>query len=571
MFMTDSNITKPAVTFDEAVMLAEGEEQRLNQMPDNAKVTLLAKQPMRQKRAYTREGRNSLTCNFCKKSFHDDTECFLKHPQLRQAYVERREKKRQRLEAKDASQNTPQTTDLGALAYSVPQVSLAHLDPFTNSQLQALSKVYVLDSGATNNTFVSKRRFTNIRPYTGEPVCGLGGVQITPDAIGHYYLPVTVDSKQKAVILRDAYYSPKAGVNLVSASTLQRKNVTMLFHGTGVSASLENRKLFTATLRQALNLIDTWQSDPSGGALLVAHSAEDPSMKLWHERLGHLGYNSLGTLQTMSTGIRPIKATNFCDTCAMSTLHETPHTGTIIKGTYPFESLHIDVTGSFPHPGYDNSSYWLTIVDDFTGYTWAVPLIRKSDTYNALRRILETNEMPERRCRRIRMDLGGENISTETKSMLTDKAIECTLTGAEQHQSNGLVEVTHRILRSRLVATLAQPQLPRKYWPLVLQTVTYLKNISPSRRINKTPYEAWTGTKPDLNHLRVIGSRGHYLLPQQTRRLGHISKLELLGRPCRMVGYQGSRYKIILTDDDKIVITNNAFFNDHAIKHSLKR
>ncbi|KAK7177621.1 hypothetical protein PSPO01_16328 [Paraphaeosphaeria sporulosa] len=41
---------------------------------------------------------------------------------------------------------------------------------------------------------------------------------------------------------------------------------------------------------------------------------------------------------------------------------------------------------------------------------------------------------------------------------------------------------------------------------------------SPSSRLHMTPYQAWHGDKPDLSRLRVIGSRGEYLIPPKQGR-----------------------------------------------------
>lgn len=58
----------------------------------------------------------------------------------------------------------------------------------------------------------------------------------------------------------------------------------------------------------------------------------------------------------------------------------------------------------------------------------------------------------------------------------------------------------------KLHPTLLSAKLDPKWWPEILTTVNYLRNLSPSSVINKTPNEAWYSEKPDLAHLRAIGS-----------------------------------------------------------------
>lgn len=53
----------------------------------------------------------------------------------------------------------------------------------------------------------------------------------------------------------------------------------------------------------------------------------------------------------------------------------------------------------------------------------------------------------------------------------------------------------------KLHPTLLSAHLDKKWWPEILLAVNYLRNLSPSTVIGKTPYEAWYGEKPDLSHI----------------------------------------------------------------------
>jgi hypothetical protein len=51
-------------------------------------------------------------------------------------------------------------------------------------------------------------------------------------------------------------------------------------------------------------------------------------------------------------------------------------------------------------------------------------------------------------------------------------------------------------------------------------TVVYLQNRLPTKSLaNRTPYEAWHGRKPAVNHLCVFGCRA------SVKQLGHVDKL----------------------------------------------
>jgi hypothetical protein len=63
---------------------------------------------------------------------------------------------------------------------------------------------------------------------------------------------------------------------------------------------------------------------------------------------------------------------------------------------------------------------------------------------------------------------------------------------------------------------LAVAKLQHKFWAETLSTAVYLRNRSPSVAVKgKTPFEDWTGQKPNLKHLRVFGCEAYAHLESQ--------------------------------------------------------
>ena len=53
---------------------------------------------------------------------------------------------------------------------------------------------------------------------------------------------------------------------------------------------------------------------------------------------------------------------------------------------------------------------------------------------------------------------------------------------------------------------LADSKLPKRFWAKALFTAVYRRNRSPTRALaGITAYQAWTGEKPCVNHLKVFG------------------------------------------------------------------
>lgn len=152
------------------------------------------------------------------------------------------------------------------------------------------------------------------------------------------------------------------------------------------------------------------------------------------------------------------------------------------------------------------------------------------------------------------------------KFTLFSRAIQAEVTGIDQHQQNGAAERAHKTIYDRVGPTLAHAKLPPKFWPEIARTAAYLSNRSPSSKLQMTPYQAWYGEKPDLSRLRVIGSKGEYLVPPKQRK----KLTEPRTRPCILLGYEGNTNYRILLEDGRIVGTPNAEFQEAPMTPSTQ-
>jgi hypothetical protein len=202
------------------------------------------------------------------------------------------------------------------------------------------------------------------------------------------------------------------------------------------------------------------------------------------------------------------------------------------RGLYPGEFLHMDLCGPFPVHGYKGQRYWLMIVDDFTSKRWVDCMESKPEFLPAVQKWFNAVQLPGRRTRRVRIDQSGEGWSSKaSEAFWLSRAIEVEVTSSDQHEQAGVVEVAHMIGRYRLQPTMHEHNIPPRFWPIVIKAIVYLLNRSPSRRLETTPEEAWTGHVPDLGHLRVLGSNGYQLRKERQRSkiINHTTEVQLLG------------------------------------------
>ena len=80
-------------------------------------------------------------------------------------------------------------------------------------------------------------------------------------------------------------------------------------------------------------------------------------------------------------------------------------------------------------------------------------------------------------------------------------------TGADSPSQNGAVETYNGILAVRTWTLLYGANLPAKYWSAALVHAVYLNNRLVHTVTKKTPFKGFYGHKPDIEYLKMFGSR----------------------------------------------------------------
>ena len=89
---------------------------------------------------------------------------------------------------------------------------------------------------------------------------------------------------------------------------------------------------------------------------------------------------------------------------------------------------------------------------------------------------------------------------------------------------------------SSVRSILSAMHLPKTLWDELIKTVAYLKNRSPG--INGiTAYELSNHVRPNLSHLKVVGSRAWVHIPKEKR-----VKLDVRSWQGIFIGYEGKNH-----------------------------
>jgi transposase InsO family protein len=96
----------------------------------------------------------------------------------------------------------------------------------------------------------------------------------------------------------------------------------------------------------------------------------------------------------------------------------------------------------------------------------------------------------------LRSDRGGEYMSHEFDDHPKSCGIVPQLTPPGMPQRNGVSKRRNRTLLDMVRSMMSRTDLPLSFWGYCLETAAFTLNRVPSKSVEKTPYEMWTG-KPD--------------------------------------------------------------------------
>ena len=228
---------------------------------------------------------------------------------------------------------------------------------------------------------------------------------------------------------------------------------------------------------------------------------------LWHESIGHAYTGSIK--KRLSTwafkGIVEAKERKQpCECCTKGqqtkqTLRTNTHRSRVRCAV-----VHSDVCGPMSVSSFSGCRYFVSFIDEYTGYIVIIPILRKSEVLAQFKRY---HAWLERKfdCTptKIHSDNGGEYVAL--KSYLEEKVIEQSMTPPYSPNLNGMSERANRTIMESARAMLEHSSLPRTFWAEAVIHAARIQNMFFCPRDKTiTSYELMTGNKPDVSYLRVF-------------------------------------------------------------------
>jgi hypothetical protein len=231
------------------------------------------------------------------------------------------------------------------------------------------------------------------------------------------------------------------------------------------------------------------------------------------------------------------------------------------RANQKLELIHADICGPISPKSNNGKRYILCFIDDFSRNSWAFLLATKSEAFiyfKKFKAMVEKETLLHVKC--LRTDRGGEFTSSEFNEFCSQQGIKRQLTTAYTPQQNGVAERKNRTVMNMVRSILSGKGIPKPFWPEAVNWAFYVLNRCPTYALTDiTPHEAWSGTKPSVDHFRVFGCLAHVHVPDVKR-----SKLDNKSFVCALLGMsdESKGYRLFDPLNKKIVVSKDVIFEE---------
>ena len=286
--------------------------------------------------------------------------------------------------------------------------------------------------------------------------------------------------------------------------------------------------------------------------------------KIWHERLGHIGFQLLLKTAKITKGmpdLAGLREADFdCPVCTKAKMVRSPNKGPLEDPPSVLDSIEGDTFEIEPN-AHNRLSTVLLLVDRKSRYRWAflLPNKRGPNLFKTIKSFFKgLRNQYNRYPKRFFFD-GGTEINNSLESWLVAKGIKFVTSSPYVHEQNGLIERSVRVLLERLRATILGADLPQYLWCYILPAVLDLVNNTAVTNKDVTPSQVFfddlnpgNDNVPSIGHYRIIGAPCDALIPPEKRPKSR--KLAAKTQPARLLAVLSLRTFLVWVPAKKQVM-----------------
>ncbi|WVZ08185.1 hypothetical protein V8G54_021531, partial [Vigna mungo] len=250
---------------------------------------------------------------------------------------------------------------------STNQSFLGNISPtFT---FKSFKNKWILDSGATDHISVSLKNFSSYKRIKPIQIALPNGIIVYAEYSG-------IVNLNHKIQLFDVLYVPQFSFNLISIFKLIYSNNCEL------KFSLHGYTIHDIQTKENISIVkligSLYVSDFSSNVPIVCYTNNTINdIGLWHLRLGHPSDIKLHSLK-LKYLFNFHHLTYMCDTCHRAKQKKLPFYDSNSNTMNISYLIHVDIWGPCNILSMRGFKYFLTIVDDFSRYTWLIPIPNKS-------------------------------------------------------------------------------------------------------------------------------------------------------------------------------------------------
>ncbi|CAB4013210.1 Retrovirus-related Pol poly from transposon TNT 1-94 [Paramuricea clavata] len=367
-----------------------------------------------------------------------------------------------------------------------------HTFTFKVSDSSACGKSYsnnlLVDTGATSHIVNDKSKFIifdedfDPNAHIIELADGSKAKVVTGKGVAKVKL-YDVNGSSHDLILNNALYVPSYQQDIFSVNAAIEE---------GASISLDkHNKSFKSSDGAVFNIEQVGRLYYLNG---ISSSKNNAGTILeWHRILGHCNFSDIRKLENVVDGMKITSHKEVeCKTCTQGKMTQSRNRTPDKRTNAPFDLVHSDLAGPIS-PGVEATKQFLADI------------------------------APLGKVKCIRSDNGGEFIGQKFKSLLRENTIKHETCAPYSPHQNGTAERAWLSLFNMARCLLLEAKLPKMLWTYAVMASAYIRNRCFNDRLGKTPYEALTGIKPNLNNMHVFGAVC-YAYVQGSKKLGPRSK-----------------------------------------------
>lgn len=351
---------------------------------------------------------------------------------------------------------------------------------------------WIVDSGASDHMANDEKYFENLVALKNPVVIGVAknGVCVQATKMGTIRGLVKVNGTNLKCKLENVLFCKDLSCNLFSIRRIEEAGMKTVFQNKKVNIYRGDYLVLQAERR--VKLYEFYLNVHSSASANLTTSQQN---NLWHKRLGHLNFNDMKKLYSITNGMQIIEGEkSFCEDCIFGKQSRGPFKAkvNVNKTCRKLQLIHSDVCGPMTPTSWDGKKYIVTFIDDYSHFTSVYMMSNKSETLDKFKEFKSMAEnLHGTKIANLRCDNGGEYSSNGFKDFCKKSGILIQYTNAYTPEQNGKSERMNRTLIEKARSLFSASCLPKFLWSEGVYCANYLTNRSPtsSLQYNKTPAE----------------------------------------------------------------------------------